>query len=287
MSCPACGAALEPALEPWLARCRSCGLWRSTLGSGRLSGSEILDEERRRNGLAAVRAANIRLTLDLLARDRPLSGLRLLDVGCAYGWFLLEARRRGMPGVGIEPDPAIAEAARREGLDVRTGYFPEALEPLERSGSFDVIAFNDVLEHISDLPGTLAACRKLLAPDGRLVVSAPSSEGALYRAAVALRRLGRRSPLSRLWQEGFPSPHLSYFSPESLDRLMARHGLSLRARRRLRTISCRGLADRVGFDSRNRSRLTIALLAAALPAVNFVLPPDQLLSIYCPLKGGS
>ena len=65
---------MEERLEPWLARCRSCGLWRSSLGSGRLDESEVLDEERRRKGLAAVRAANIRLTLDLLARDRPVRG---------------------------------------------------------------------------------------------------------------------------------------------------------------------------------------------------------------------
>lgn len=280
--CPACGRALEPRLEPWLARCRSCGLWRSSLGSGRLDESEVLDEERRRKGLAAVRAANIRLTLDLLAGDRPLRGLRLLDVGCAYGWFLLEAWSRGIEGLGIEPDPAIAEAARREGLDVRTGYFPDSVDPAE---TFDVIAFNDVLEHLSDLDGTLEACRRILAPGGLLVVSAPSSEGALYRVAVALRRLGMRSPLSRLWQEGFPSPHLSYFSPRSLDRLMAKHGLALRGRRRLRTVSCRGLKDRVGFDSRSRSWITVPLIAAASPVINFVLPPDQLLSVYS--HGGS
>lgn len=275
--CPACGGALEPRLEPWLARCRSCGLWRSSLGSGKLGESDILDEERRQRGLAEVRAANMRLTFDLLARDRPLGGLRLLDVGCAYGWFLVEARRRGMEGVGIEPDPVIAEAARRQGLDIRTGYFPEAVSPAE---SFDVVAFNDVLEHLADLDGTLEACRSLLAPGGLLVVSAPSSEGALYRLAVALRRLGARAPLERLWQKGFPSPHLSYFSPRSLDLLMARHGLGRHGRRRLRTVSCRGLRDRVGFDSRKRSLLTVGLIAAASPGINFVLPPDQLLSIY-------
>lgn len=284
MTCPACAGTLEPCLEPWLARCRSCGLWRSTLGTGRLGESEILDEERRVRGLAAVRDANVRLTLDLLARDRPLAGLRLLDVGCAWGWFLLEARRRGVRGTGVEPDPSIAEAARREGLDIRTGYFPEALDLAE---TFDVIAFNDVLEHIADLDGTLDACRRLLAPGSLLVVNAPSSEGALYRLAVLLRRLGRRPPLSRLWQEGFPSPHLSYFGPASLDRLMAKHGLALRARTRLRTLSCRGLGDRVGFDSRSRSRLTVALLAAASPALNFVLPPDQLLSVYAPARSAS
>lgn len=268
-------------LEPWLACCRACGLWRSSLGSadGRLQDSAALDEERRQSGLAAVRAANIRITLDLLARDRPLRGLRLLDVGCAYGWFLAEAKQAGMDGTGIEPDPEIAEAARRLGLDVRTGYFPEAVGPGE---TFDVVSFNDVLEHLADLDGILEACRTILAPGGLLVVSAPSSEGVLYRIATLLARLGARAPLGRLWQEGFPSPHLSYFSPGSLDRLMARHGLQPHGRRRLRTFSCRGLRDRIGFDSRHRVQplITAALLMAASPAVNFVLPADQLLSVY-------
>lgn len=268
-------------LEPWIAWCRACGLWRSSLGSadGRLQDSTALDEERRQSGLAAVRSANIRLTLDLLGRDRPLRGLRLLDVGCAYGWFLVEAKRAGMVGTGIEPDPGIAEAARRQGLDIRTGYFPEAVGPGE---TFDVVSFNDVLEHLPDLDAILEACHGILAPGGLLVVSAPSSEGVLYRIAMALARLGARAPLARLWQEGFPSPHLSYFSPGSLDRLASRHGLHLHGRRRLRTFSCRGLRDRIGFDSRHRVQplVTAALLAAAAPAVNFVLPADQLLSVY-------
>jgi SAM-dependent methyltransferase len=267
--------------EPWLAQCRMCGLWRSALGSGdgRLQDSTALDEERRQRGLAAVRAANIRLTLDLVGRDRPLQGLRLLDVGCAYGWFLLEARRSGLAGVGIEPDPDIAEAARREGLDVRTGYFPDAVGPAE---TFDIVSFNDVLEHLADLGGILESCRSILAPGGLLVVVAPSSEGVLYRTAMVLARLGVRAPLGRLWQEGFPSPHLSYFSPGSLDRLVARHGFHPHGRRRLRTFSCRGLKDRIGFDSRHRVQplVTAALLMAAAPAVNFLLPADQLLSVY-------
>jgi SAM-dependent methyltransferase len=271
-------------LEPWLARCGGCGLWRSALGSsdGRLQESGALDEELRQSGLATVRAVNFRRVLDLLARDRPLEGLRLLDVGCAYGWFLAAARQAGVAGLGIEPDPVIADAARRQGLDVRTGYFPEAVAPSE---SFDVISFHDVLEHLADLHGVLDASRRLLRPGGLLVVAAPSSRGALYAVARALARVGLRSPLHRLWQEGFPSPHLSYFSPRSLDLLAARHGFRPHARRRLLTFSCRGLRDRVGFDSRHRVRplVTASLLAAASPAFNLLLPPDQLLSVYeCP-----
>ena len=269
-------------LESWLSHCGRCGLWQSSLGSvdGTLLDSAVLDEELRQHGLGPVRALNIDLTLNRIAERRPLSGLRVLDVGCAYGWFLDEARKRGVVGVGIEPDPDIAQRARLKGLDVRTGYFPGVAA--DGPDSFDVVSFNDVLEHLPDLDRMLQHCRSLLAPAGLLVIAAPDSGGFLYLTAVALRRLGVKSPLARLWQEGFPSPHLSYFSARSLDSLARKHGFVLSGRHRLRTLSCRGLTERITYDSRHTLLpwLAAGLLGAASPAINHVLPADLALSIY-------
>lgn len=278
--CPACGGPLEGRLESWLLFCAGCGLWRSTLGSeDRLQDSRALDEPRRVSGLAHLRDENYRRTLDVLRRLGPLEGKRLLDVGCAYGWFLAAAREAGMLPAGLEPDPGIAAAASAAGLPVWAGYFPNAVPPGE---TFDVIVFNDVLEHIYDLDGVLSACRRLLRPGGLLVVSAPDSRGALFRASRLLAGLGARGLLHRLWQKGYPSPHLSYFDAGSLARLMRRHGLVPRARRPLRSLTTRGLWSRLHMDRRPSlvSAASYLALLAALPVLIHLLPSDQSLAVF-------
>lgn len=278
--CPACGGPLQGRLESWLLFCPGCGLWRSTLGSeDRLQESRALDESRRVSGLARLREENYRRTLDALRRLGPLQGKRLLDVGCAYGWFLEAAREAGMLPAGLEPDPGIAAAASAEDLPVWVGYFPDAVPPGE---TFDVIVFNDVLEHIFDLDGVLSACRRLLRPGGLLVVSAPDSRGALFRASRVLAGLGSRGLLHRLWQKGYPSPHLSYFGADSLARLMRKHGLVPRVRQALRSLTTRGLWSRLHMDRRPSlvSAASYLALLAALPVLIHLLPSDQSLGVF-------
>jgi SAM-dependent methyltransferase len=286
-SCPACGGPLKKQLESWLLFCSACGLWRSTLSSAdRLQESQALDESRRVSGLASLRDENYGRTLDELRRLGPVEGKRLLDVGCAYGWFLKAAREAGMVPFGLEPDPEIAAAAAREGIPVWVGYFPGAVPPGE---TFDVIIFNDVLEHIHDLDGILAACGRLLRPGGLLVVSAPDSRGALFRASGALARLGRKGLLDRLWQKGYPSPHLSYFNADNLALLVRRHGFEPQVKGSLRSLRIRGLWPRLHMD-RRPSPLSVAsylALAAAVPVLNHLLPSDQLLGVYRRAATGS
>ena len=278
--CPACGAEMAERLAPWLRHCRACGLWRSRLADNdRLQAGAALDETRRVAALEGLRRANHRRLLAALRAAGPLAGLRLLDVGCAYGWFLEEARAAGMDGVGLEPDVSIAAQAAARGLHVRVGYFPEDLGEDER---FDVVVFNDVLEHLYELDAALGACRRLLDPGGRVAVSAPDSGGALFRLAGVLARCRRPALLERLWQKGYPSPHLSYFGRRSLPRLMARHGFALESSQPLPSLRWRGLWQRLHFDRRPSaaSLVSFAGLAAALPVLVWLLPSDQLLHVY-------
>jgi len=284
-ACPACDGPLLPSLAPWLLRCPRCGLWRSHLGAagGGLDASAALDEERRVAGLAGLRRDNYARTLATLSALTPLTGKRLLDVGCAYGWFLEAAAAAGLVGIGVEPDPAIGERARRRGLAVLRGYFPLALEQDRQAArDVDLIAFNDVLEHLDDVRAAAAACRRLLRPGGLVVVSAPDSGGILFRAAVALARIGRRGLLERLWQKGYPSPHLTYFNAGNLAMLMRREGFVLAAQRRLRSLSLRGMWARLHMDRRPSvgSSLAWAALVAAYPLIAGACPSDQRLSVF-------
>lgn len=217
MECAICSARMRQSASGWRFDCPQCGFLASTLAPSIGVDTATIDERERERALVGIRHRSFAHLLDRLDATGPLAQRRLLDVGCAHGWFLDLARERGYRAKGIEPDGAVANVARAKGHDVVTGFFPQDLQPGER---FDVIVFNDVFEHLPDPRAVLRATRERLSDGGQLLLNLPSSRGIVYRAANLLQGAGMRGPHDRLWQAGLPSPHLSYFHPEGLARLV-------------------------------------------------------------------
>lgn len=104
----------------------------------------------------------------------PANPQRLIDVGCGQGLFG-EAVKKRFPACeiwGIEPVAAAAEDAAR-----RADYVLHA--PLESvpdlpSAYFDAVTMNDVLEHMTWPEPALALARRILKPEGRLILSLPN-----------------------------------------------------------------------------------------------------------------
>jgi 2-polyprenyl-3-methyl-5-hydroxy-6-metoxy-1,4-benzoquinol methylase len=196
-----------------------------------------------------------------------------LEVGCAHGWFLDALKSRGFHAIGIEPDSHVASIARASGHEVLSGFFPAALAPEAR---FDVVFFNDVFEHLPDVKEIVGELCQHTVADGWVVVNTPVSDGAVFRTARFLARLGAHGPYQRMWQEGLPSPHLSYFSSENLVRLFTGRGFRLHTSGSLRSVTAAGLMARIRFDRRINRLLARAYYAVALAAVPLLplLPPD-------------
>lgn len=194
----------------WLLECPDCGFLRSTLKPG--AGVAI-------HGLDSLRRMNSARILDNLSRHMPLAGAKVLEIGAGRGLFLDEARARGCQALAIEPDSGAAAECRSRGHTVIDGFFPDAIAP---EAQFQIIALNDVFEHLPDPDNACVTLQSLLAPDGILVINLPSRNGVFFRLATLLDWLGAGGPLDRLWQRGLPSPHLSYFNRSTLDRLVAR-----------------------------------------------------------------
>jgi SAM-dependent methyltransferase len=279
-TCPVCESELLPGLAPWLLRCGACGFECSTL-PGQVSApgvQESIDEAARAQALELLRARNFRIVLQRMA---PLRGqrMRLLDVGCAHGWFLQAAADAGWQAVGIEPDPRIALVARKAGFEVRVGSFPYAVAPDE---TFDAITFHDVFEHLPEVNEALRACTRSLAPGGLLVINLPDARGPFYRTARLLGAMGIQRPLERLWQKDFPSPHLSYFTAPLLRRLAGKHGFRSVYGSRLTAVTVRGLWSRLRYDrtaSVVGSGIVFAGTLALIPVLR-LLPPDISLEIF-------
>jgi SAM-dependent methyltransferase len=268
--CPVCDGSLAAHRHAWLLRCAHCKFLCSRL-EPRLNAAKALEEDRRAEALHDIRRRNFAVVLDLIRELRPHG--RLLDVGCGHGWFLQQAAGRGYRGVGIEPDLEIAAVARSHGGEIRTGLFPAALGDGE---TFDVIAFNDVLEHMPNVSGVLRAARAHLRQDGLLVINLPLSSGVFYRIADLLDRIGIAAPFARMWQINFPSPHLSYFNAGQLIGLARRQGFRCLKSARLPSLTWNGLWQRLRYD-RSQGILGAALLWLLLtPMVPILrlLPPD-------------
>jgi SAM-dependent methyltransferase len=144
-----------------------------------------------------------------LRRVAPPGG-RLLEVGCASGWFLGEARAIGYDAVGIEPAAEMAAAARqRSGAEVHAAMLEDAeLQP----ASFDVAAAFHVLEHLAQPRGALGAVRDALRPGGLLLLELPN---------VASLRAAREE---EDWYGMEPAHHVAHYSPRALDALLRAAG---------------------------------------------------------------
>lgn len=227
----------------WAFVCRGCGTWRSSLEpSFDRKTLHREDEKAREPGLRSIRQHTFEQVLDRIEGVHALDGARVLEIGSAHGWFLEASSRRGALASGIEPNRDMVAVASERGHRVSEGLFPDALQS---DDTFDVIAFNDVLEHIPDVVAALDACHRHLVPGGVLSVNIPTSDGAVYRVAARLARWGIGRPLMRLWQHGLPSPHIHYFPRAALVRLLEARGFRIRAVGPLTAIVRRGLWQRL------------------------------------------
>jgi 2-polyprenyl-3-methyl-5-hydroxy-6-metoxy-1,4-benzoquinol methylase len=112
---------------------------------------------------------------------------RVLDVGCSSGYLARPLVAAGATVVGVELDPAAAEAARTVCEEVVVGDV-ESLELPFDQASFDVVLCGDVVEHLRDPGAALVRLRPLLRRGGRLVLTTPN----VANWAIRLSLLGGR-----------------------------------------------------------------------------------------------
>ncbi len=117
-----------------------------------------------------------------IAPTRSAHAPRLLEIGCACGFFLDEARQVGYATEGLEISPYAATFARQQlKLDVRQGSFLEHGDGPR--GPFDVVAAFFVLEHFAAQAGAFRKIAELLRPGGLLLFALPSTRGPLFECS--------------------------------------------------------------------------------------------------------
>lgn len=284
--CPICKSKLTVGCQSWHLMCQNCNYEKANLHSiiNLHSAHQLIDEDARETGLRKLRISNFKKLLISIKALKPHKG-HLLDVGCAHGWFL-EAARSDFKVLGLEPDKKMFDAVSRGDLPVRKGYFPDALGEHEK---FDVIVFNDVIEHIPDIESVLASCRQRLNKGGLLVINLPSSNGVFYRLSKIFCRFGFPDFFERLWQKDLPSPHVHYLNLSNIILLLNNNRFDVKKMGSLSTIRLAGLYTRVSYTGHLGAvaRIFVYMCVTLFLPVLKILPSDIVYVISTQKSDGS
>jgi len=225
------------------------GYWKSSCASER-GYSDYL-------ACAAAYRSTYRRRLRVWSKHLPASG-RVLDVGCAAGFFLEEMRARGWNVYGCDASQAIVGAARE-----RLASHAEQIvcAPIEArpfgDQRFDLISLWDVLEHLPEPVVALAQLREQVAPGGRLILETQNID------SLAARLLGPR------WHHFKHDEHLHHFNKRTLDLVLEHAGW----RRVARSTRAAGKTIDLAFAAERAGRLS-PLLARGLERVRARFNPS-------------
>jgi SAM-dependent methyltransferase len=141
-----------------------------------------------------------------------LSGMRILEIGCATGDLLLWLNREGSYTHGLEISEYASEVARKRGLEITTGTIESFGQDVRCL--FDLIIAFEVIEHVPSPVIFLEKVAEHIRPGGHLMLSTPN-----YSCA---KRYGNQ------WY-GFTESfeHIYFFSRDILERIAGQAGLIL------------------------------------------------------------
>jgi SAM-dependent methyltransferase len=123
----------------------------------------------------------------------PLGKRRVLDCGCGAGEYVRALLARGADAFGVEFDARKIAAGQAQAGELAARIRVGDLEALAfPDQSFDLALLNEVLEHVPDDAAALQEARRVLRPDGRLVVLSPTRLYPFETHGVFWRGTGRR-----------------------------------------------------------------------------------------------
>lgn len=143
-----------------------------------------------------------------LALCAPAGG-NLLEIGCAYGYFLQAARDRWRVH-GLEIGDAVARCQEMGLAEVRQGTAHR--QSLAAFPPLDAIVMLDVIEHLEDPVTVLEACLEKLRPTGVIYLSTGDFASPLARI------------MGKNWRLMTPPQHMWYLTPQAFERLAPRLG---------------------------------------------------------------
>jgi 2-polyprenyl-6-hydroxyphenyl methylase/3-demethylubiquinone-9 3-methyltransferase len=128
------------------------------------------------------------LRLRFIDERAPLSGHRVLDIGCGGGILSEAMAQSGATVTGIDlaagPLAVARQHARDSGVEVE--YLETSAEALadERPQTYDVVTCLEMLEHVPEPGRVIAACSRLVRPGGDVFFSTINRTGKAFALAI-------------------------------------------------------------------------------------------------------
>jgi len=212
---------------------------------------------------------------------------KILDIGCATGWFLKDMQTEGWDVSGIEPSKTMVKYARDKlHLDILNTDLENLNLPEDY---FDAITMWDVLEHLPRPDMQLLKTKKMLKKNGLLVIRAPDIKGIVPQIAILLYRITFgvfKLSIKILFNTYEEYPHIFYFSKITLPDLVKKIGLEIIKIDYECAIETDGLMDKRSlFKSKFlRNKIILLIIGEALKLLNLIseiLNRKDSVTIYC------
>ncbi len=143
-----------------------------------------------------------------------VSGGKALDIGCGTGNYIRILREFGWNVYGVEPSEKAAKIGKEKfGLDIRTGTLLDHKFP---ENDFHFITMNHVLEHLYNPVEVLSEAKRILRPDGMILIRTPNIN------AYGYKRFGKN------WGPLETPRHLMLYSKQSISELAYKTELKLK-----------------------------------------------------------
>ena len=129
------------------------------------------------------------LRLKFIQEYLSIAGKRAVDVGCGGGILTEALAQLGVNALGIDLSHDLIDVAELHALETETAsvnYQKIAVEKLaeEQPESFDFVTCMEMLEHVPDAGSIVAACAKLVKPDGMVFFSTLNRKPKAFLLAI-------------------------------------------------------------------------------------------------------
>lgn len=158
-----------------------------------------------------VRKVSLKRKLRLINKFSK-EGKNLLDIGCGTGDFLQTAQLNNWKVLGIEPNGQARTIANKKTNN--SVFKVEYLSKFEQH-SFDVITLWHVLEHLPNLENQIEQFKKLLKPNGTLIIAVPN-----YKSFDAIH-------YKSFWAAFDVPRHLWHFNKKSISKLVSKQSMEV------------------------------------------------------------
>jgi len=167
---------------------------------------------------------NIIKTFNLREKDKILSGIKILDIGCGGGLLSEPMSRLGAEVFGMDASEKNIEVAKihakKSGLNIK--YFCSSPEKFKSDLKFDVILNMEIIEHVENVDFFLKSCSKLMRKNGIMFVATLNKTLKSYLfAIIGAEYILKWLPIgTHEWEK--------FVQPNELIKITKRYGLALK-----------------------------------------------------------